>query len=107
METLTASAIALVLITVFVGLYWLGNLRSKTILHKWAAENGFQLVSFDQKYMIGTGPFKWGTNGRGQTVYFIRVRDREGKERSGWIRCGSYLGGVWFSKQTEVSWEGP
>jgi len=79
--------------------------RSKTLLQKWAAENGFQITHYERKWLFFTGPFKWWTTSRNQTVYFVRVRDRDGYERSGWVRCGSFFGGVLFSDKTEVRWD--
>jgi hypothetical protein len=100
-----ALLIALAAIAVFIGWFWLHLSRAKALLRALAAHGRFQILSFDKRYMIGTGPFKWWTTSRSQIIYHIRVRDREGRERSGWVRCGSYLGGVLFSKQTEVRWD--
>ena len=100
-----AFAIALVAITAFVGWFWIFIALSKTILRRWAGENGFQIISFEQRYLFFTGPFKWWSNGRGQFVYRVVIRDRDGHERSGWVRCGSYLGGVLFNNDVEVRWE--
>ena len=100
-----AFAIALVAIAAFIGWFWLHISRAKSVLHTWAAENGFQIVSFDKRYMINTGLFKWWTNSRSQIVFFVRVRDKAGHERTGWVRCGTYFGGVLFSNQAEVKWQ--
>jgi len=81
--------------------------RAGAILGDWATKGGFQVLSFERKYLIGTGPFKWWTNSRNQIIYRIRVRDSAGKERSGWLRCGSYMAGVLFSKEAEVRWDEP
>ena len=104
-EIVRALLIALVAIAAFIGWFWLHLSRAKAILRAWAADGGFQILTFQKSYMIGTGPFKWWTNSRGQIVYHVHVRDTEGRERSGWVRCGSYLGGVLFSKQAEVRWD--
>ncbi len=100
-----ALLLAVVIISAFIGLWWLVLSRAKAILRAWAAEAGLQILSFQKKYLIGTGPFKWWTNGRSQIIYYVRVRDRDGRERSVWVRCGSYLGGVLFSRETEVRWD--
>ena len=104
-EIVRALLIAVVAIAVFVGWFWLHISRAKAILRAWAVSGGFQILGFEKSYMIGTGPFKWWTNSRSQIVYHVRVRDREGRERSAWVRCGSYLGGVLFSRHTEVRWD--
>ncbi|MDB6029575.1 MAG: hypothetical protein JWM68_5798 [Verrucomicrobiales bacterium] len=97
--------IALAVIAAFLGLWWLMLSRAKTILREWAAEGGFQILGFEKKYMIGTGPFKWWTNSRNKIIYHVRVRDSAGRERSAWVRCGSTYGGVLFSRQAEVRWD--
>jgi hypothetical protein len=75
------------------------------IVRAWAAENGFHIVRFEKKNLTRRGPFSWRSTGRNQAIYHVRVRDREGKERSAWVRCGSYFGGIFFSKKTEVKWD--
>jgi hypothetical protein len=81
------------------------NLRSKPILDKWAAENGVEILLCKLKHWPFTGPFKWWTSGRGQVVYFLRVRRRDSSERSCWVRCGTPFWGIWFSNMTEVKWD--
>src|SRR6476620_10535882 len=102
MEIIRAVFMALLGIVFFIGIFWLFLSRSKAILRTWAKENGFELLSFDKRYMFGTGPFAWWTNSRNQIVFRVRVRDQTGRERSGWVRCGSYWGGVWFSTNAEA-----
>lgn len=92
-------------IALFVTVFWWFDKRSKTILQKWADANGFHITQKNQRYLFFTGPFKWWTNSRNQIIYFFKVRDREGQERSGWARCGSYLGGVFFSDKIEIRWD--
>src|ERR1700722_5998834 len=98
-------AVGSLAVILFVGVYWWFNRHSKIILQKWADENGLQIMQKEQHYLSLTGAFKWWTNSRNQIVYSLKVRDREGHERSGWVRCGSYLGGVFFSDKIEVRWD--
>jgi len=91
-------------IAALVGIFWWFDVRCMVLLREWAEENGFQIAYCKQRYLF-TGPFRWWTNSRWQSVYFVRVRDREDHERSGWVRCGSYFGGIFFSKRVEVRWE--
>jgi hypothetical protein len=104
MDTLSVLVCAPFAIALIVGGYWLQYSRAKAILEAWAANEGHTLLSLDRCY-FGTGPFNLWTNGRGQVVYHVRVRDRSGEARSGWVRCGGYFGGVLFSNRTEVRWE--
>jgi hypothetical protein len=92
-------------IVVFVTVFWWFDRRSKVILQKWAEEHGFKITWKKQRYMIFTGPFKFWTNSRNQIIYHFTVQDRDKHERSGWARCGSYFGGVFFSDKIEVRWD--
>ena len=78
--------------------------RAKRSIQVWAEENGLEVLQADRRSMR-TGPFQWWTTSRGQIIYLVRVRDRDGRERSAWVRCGSYLGGVTFSEKIEVRWD--
>jgi hypothetical protein len=77
--------------------------RSKRVLQKWADSNKFEILQFETR-SFSTGQFKWWQISRGQHLYFVRVRDEAGIERSGWARCGSFFGGVLFSDEVEVRW---
>jgi hypothetical protein len=90
-----------------VSVLWWFDRRSKIILRNWAKKNEFEILQSEQRYLFFTGPYKFWTNSRNQIIFFLRVRDRQGHERSGWIRCGSYFGGVFFSDQIEVRWDEP
>jgi hypothetical protein len=76
--------------------------RGRTLLKRWAHENGFQIVHSEFRTLFA-GPFTW-TSSRNQIVYFVRVRDQVGRERSGWVRCGSFWSGI-VSDETEVRWK--
>jgi hypothetical protein len=87
---------------VFVGLVWLTEKRGRSILRKWAFANGFDLLK--TKRALHCGAFPLWTIGKGQIVYSITVRDQQGCQRFGWVRCGSFLGGVLFSEKADVIW---
>jgi hypothetical protein len=75
--------------------------RSQKLLKGWANENGYEFLHVEYR-MFRKGPFFW--SGRGQTVYRVMVRDRQGVERKGWVRCGSWWAGV-FSDKAEARWD--
>jgi hypothetical protein len=100
-----AFLIVLAGIGAFIGWIWLGAVRANRMLRAWAAEGGFQIVRFEKKNWTNRGPFGWWTNSPYQIIFHVRVRDREGRERLAWVRCGSYLGGILFSNRTEARWE--
>lgn len=76
--------------------------RSQTLISRWAAEQGFEVLACQYRLMF-RGPFSWSTS-KGQTVYRVTVRDRAGRLRYGWVRCGSWLLGL-LSDRVEVRWE--
>ncbi len=81
---------------------WWWYSRSRSILRRWAATNGFAILGHRLR-LFSTGPFSW-TSINGQTVYQVHVRDAEGLERRGWVRCGSFWSGV-LDDRTDVRWE--
>ena len=76
--------------------------RGRTLLNRWAEVHGFEILHSECRTLCA-GPFTW-TSSRNQMVYFVRVRDHEGRERSGWVRCGSFWSGI-ASEKTEVRWK--
>jgi hypothetical protein len=76
--------------------------RGRSLLNRWAQEKGFQILHSELR-LADMGPFRWFTS-KQQLVYFVQVRDREGSERSGWVRCGSFWRGL-ESDKTEVRWK--
>jgi hypothetical protein len=79
--------------------------RSKAMLYDWAAECRFTIVNFERRHISGTGPFKWWTLIRGESIYFVRGHDKDGRDRSGWVRCGMCPDGPFSKPQSEVRWE--
>jgi hypothetical protein len=76
--------------------------KSRSLLDQWASDNGYDLLRREYR-VLRRGPFFWSTS-RGQTVYYVEVRDRQGHIRSGWVRCGSWWIGL-LSDKVEVRWE--
>jgi hypothetical protein len=78
------------------------NSRSQSVIELWARANLYEIINSEVRYFF-RGPFFWSSS-KGQTVYYITVKDAAGNFRSGWIRCGSWWGGL-FSDQAEVRWD--
>ncbi len=76
--------------------------RSRAILDKWAANEGFNIVSAERRWVL-TGPFWWRT-GRGQRVFYVTVRDAKGHVRRAYVRVGGWLLGL-FSDVADVEWQ--
>jgi len=76
--------------------------RSRSVLEQWAEQHGFEILHSEYRNLL-RGPFFWTTS-KGQTVYYVKVRDSHGAERSGWVRCGGWFLGLMTDK-AEVRWE--
>lgn len=107
----TASALAIVAavlcailaISAFIAWSWLFQAKAKSIVQKWAAEHGYDVLQVASPFH--TGAFSFWTTSRGQVVYSVTIRDGAGCERKAWVRCGSYLGSVLSSDKIEVRWQ--
>lgn len=93
--------IAAIVFLAIIAMVWHFS-RSRSLLENWAAENGYRLLS-SQYRNFSRGPFFWTTS-KGQTVYRVTVQDRDGGTRSGWVRCGSWWGGL-LSDKVQVRWD--
>jgi hypothetical protein len=102
-EILRAVVIAVVLIAALGVFYRLTLARAYSILRSWAELNGFELLQSERCGFSGS--FSPLTTSANHIVYFVRVRDREKRERSGWVRCGSWASFIFFSKRAEVMWK--
>jgi hypothetical protein len=76
--------------------------RSRFLLQQWAQENGYRILSSEHRHLV-RGPFFWTTS-KGQTVYRVEIQDRDGRTRSGWVRCGSWMLGL-LSDKVQVRWD--
>ena len=100
-DAINVLAVVGVLLIGIVSLTWHFS-RSRGMLERWAAENGYQLLS-DEYRWISRGPFFW-TTGKGQTVYRVSVRDSAGRVRNGWVKCGGFFLGL-LSDKVQVRWD--
>ena len=75
--------------------------KSKRLLEKWADENRYQLLHAEYR-SIRKRPFLWSA--KGQAVYRVEIRDEQGNNRQGWVRCGHWLLGV-FADEVKVKWD--
>lgn len=80
---------ALAAVGLLVGLRYLFRAffaRSRVLLKRWAADNGFELLEDDYR-LARKGPFWWSQ--RGQVVYRVRIRDPQGQERGASAYCSN------------------
>jgi hypothetical protein len=88
-ETIATLAIVPMLLVLFASVLRGSCSRSKENVVRWAKESGLQLNRCE-----------WRCRG-GELVLRIRVLDRDGRTRDGWVPCGSSLLGV-VSHRTDV-----
>jgi hypothetical protein len=76
--------------------------RVENMLNRWASDEGYEVLESESCWFL-RGPFFWTTS-RGQRVYRVVVRTREGRVRQGWVRCGSFGWGI-LKDKVEARWE--
>jgi len=76
--------------------------RARTRVRQWAVDNGYELL--DTKFrLLFQGPFAPRAAHYGGSVFNVRVRDREGRERAAWVYCPWLWGPVTVQWEDEVS----
>ncbi len=94
-------------LVILVGAAFVGGIiyfqikRASFLLEQWAAENQYQLLRVQHR-LFRRGPFWW--SGKGQVIYRVDVRDEQGHDWLGWVRCGHWLTGL-FSDAVEARWD--
>ena len=96
------SVIILLVVVSVVALYvgWFFA-RSRSLLRQWATANGYDLLHFEARN-FRRGPLLWKSS-KNQSVYFVTVREADGRERSGWLCLGGFWSGL-FSSEAQVKW---
>jgi hypothetical protein len=100
-ESVTGVLAIVVLVGIVAVALYLHITRSQKLLKRWAADSGVELLHAEHR-MFRKGPFVWSS--RSQSVYRVEVRDPQGVVHKGWVRCGSWWGGV-FSDKVEARWD--
>jgi hypothetical protein len=103
-EILGSVVIAAVLVGGTLWAYSRERRRGSSILRTWAEENKFEVLFSEPRVLLRAGPFPYWKNPK-QPVFFVRVRDEQGKQRSGWVRFGSFWGGTWDSHKADAKWQ--
>jgi hypothetical protein len=76
---------------------------SRSILQRWASAKHFELLQFRRCFLHGG--FSWWRTSYKQMVFFVKVRDDSGHERTGWVKFGRFFwGGEYSSLEPEVIW---
>jgi hypothetical protein len=93
--------VGLIVLVAVVSMAWHVS-RARSLLEEWARRNDFELVETEHRH-LARGPFFW-TTAKGQTVYRVMVRTRDGAVRKGWVRCGGFFLGL-LSDHVDVRWD--
>jgi hypothetical protein len=78
------------------------NGRARTILDRWAARNGFEILEAERRY-VRLGAFFFRAT-EGQAVFRVTIQDADDRVRRGYVKCGGLWLGVW-SDQAVVAWD--
>ena len=72
-----------------------GRSRVRILLNHWIQDNGYTLVESKRVHFktgFNTGPYRLVS--KGQTVLRVTVLDENNINRTGWVRCGSFVKGA-------------
>jgi hypothetical protein len=100
MSDVTTAIIVLVVVAVIVSVIWYYP-RARSILQKWASENGYHLLDYEYRTLL-KGPFFWSS--RAQVVYRVTVLDQQGNKCKGWVKCGNFWFGL-LCDEVESRWD--
>ncbi|MCC6675544.1 MAG: hypothetical protein IT436_00235 [Phycisphaerales bacterium] len=103
MQTVQGIAAVAFLLVIVGAMLSLHMNRGRSLLDRWADENGYEILEADYRWML-RGPFFFRSNDK-NAVYRITVRDLEGDVRRGYARCGGFWFGMWLSPDVTVEWD--
>jgi hypothetical protein len=105
-EIATAAGLAVIAVAAILALYRRGQRREIQMLKIWAERSHFELLHSRERRFLEGAPFSFWTSHRTPN-YFVKVRDQQGRERSGWVRLGTVFERIyWGGKdKVEVRWE--
>jgi hypothetical protein len=75
--------------------------HARSGLERWASTKKYVILHFEKCFFCGA--FPWWTTSQKQMVYFVTIRDDSGRERSCWLRFGSFWGGG-YKDEPDVIW---
>ena len=92
----------LAILAILVSYFYVYFSKSRRLLDNWADANRYELLHAEYR-SVRKRPFLWSA--KGQAVYRVEIRDEQGHTRKGWVRCGSWLLGV-FANEVTARWDG-
>ncbi len=99
----------IVLMVVVIGLLviWIKHRSHKAsyLIKKWTGQNNYEILDKEYRF-LSKGPFFFPTRGL-HMVYYVTVKDNEGRVRNGWIKIGDWFFGMLFTETVKVEWDTP
>ncbi len=89
------SLVAAMIVTVV----WLIHGRCRTLISKWAAHGGWEIVGC-RRCVIDSGPFPLVP---GMPIYRVELKSRSGRQREAYVRCGNFTLSV-LADEVAVEW---
>ena len=80
--------------------FWLDRRWVAGRLKDWAGREGIAILERERRYLWRKGPFGFTRS----SVFRVKARDAEGRERTGWIRLATT---DFFTNEGEVRWDEP
>jgi hypothetical protein len=79
--------------------------RTKVLVRDWANDHGLQILDLQMRNDF-KGPYKWWVTSGNHTISYVKVRQRDGIEKCGWVLCGSFWQPFWLgTPQITCKWE--
>ncbi len=101
-QELTVGLLLSVAVVVAAGLIAWDWRRAEALLRRWAEGEGCQVLHYERRF-IRRGDLMW-LLGDKRAVFYVVVADAEGRPRTGYVRCGSFLFGTLLSDEVTVDW---
>ena len=76
--------------------------KSRSLVHEWARREHLEILHMERG-VFRRGPLFWFTS-KGQEVFHVTLRERSGRVRAAWVRCGSWWWGL-LSDKVEARWD--
>ena len=92
-----------VMVLLAFALSGVGDRKALFLIEAWAQSCQYSVESCERRY-LRTGPF-FLSSSKYQRIYYVRIKDRNGQEKTGWLKLGGYFSGMLSEDEIEVIWE--
>jgi len=74
----------------------------RAMVDRWAVATGFTILRYERRIL---SPWMMSKSSL-QRIFYVRVREPDGRIRRAWLLCGGWLIGTW-SDRVVIRWDGP